>query len=89
MARVPITVEGNPVGSVAERILTVRREPFHLPGHESTPIRVSASIGIVVGDRDTADDLLRDADVALYQAKGAGKDRYVVFVPGRVRTPAA
>ena len=49
---------------------------------------MSASIGISVGDRSTAGELLRDADVALYQAKAAGKDRYVVFVPGRVRSLA-
>jgi diguanylate cyclase (GGDEF)-like protein len=65
---------------VAQRILDVLREPFHLDGR-STPLTVGASIGIAVGDRATAGELLRDADVALYQAKAAGKGRYVVFAP--------
>ena len=38
------------------------------------PITVTASIGIATGDRATAQELLRDADIALYQAKAAGRD---------------
>ena len=45
------------------------------------PLTVNISIGIATGDRDSADELLRDADVALYQAKAAGKNRYEVFDP--------
>jgi diguanylate cyclase (GGDEF)-like protein len=65
---------------VAERLLEILREPFHLPGHPA-PLSVTASIGIAAGDRATAGDLLRDADTALYQAKAAGKDCYRVFEP--------
>jgi len=36
-------------------------------------------MGIAVGDRTSAQDLLRDADIALYRAKGAGRDQAVVF----------
>jgi EAL domain-containing protein (putative c-di-GMP-specific phosphodiesterase class I) len=43
------------------------------------PLSVAASIGIAEGDRSTPEDLLRDADIALYQAKAAGKRRAVVF----------
>jgi EAL domain-containing protein (putative c-di-GMP-specific phosphodiesterase class I) len=42
---------------------------------------VTASIGIAVGDRPTPDDLLRDADIALYEAKAQGKDRMAMFDP--------
>jgi EAL domain-containing protein (putative c-di-GMP-specific phosphodiesterase class I) len=42
---------------------------------------VSASIGIAVGDRSTPGELLRDADIALYQAKAAGKRCCVFFSP--------
>ena len=67
---------------VAERLLDVLREPFVLEGRPETPLTITASIGIANAlDRGSAGDLLRDADVALYQAKDAGKDRAVVFAP--------
>jgi len=43
------------------------------------PISVKASIGIASGDRDSAQDLLRDADIALYRAKGQGRNQAVEF----------
>jgi diguanylate cyclase (GGDEF)-like protein len=65
---------------VAERILEVMRQPFELePGHPG--VRVSTSIGIATGDRTHGDDLLRDADMAMYEAKASGKDAWVVFRP--------
>jgi EAL domain-containing protein (putative c-di-GMP-specific phosphodiesterase class I) len=42
---------------------------------------VTASIGIAIGTRPSATELLRDADIALYGAKASGKDRFVVFLP--------
>ena len=42
-------------------------------------MRITASIGIAHGNRISATDLLRDADIALYEAKAAGRDRYVTF----------
>ena len=39
----------------------------------------TASIGVALGSYATPDELLRDADLALYAAKAAGKDRYVLF----------
>ncbi len=45
------------------------------------PLTLTASIGIAVGTRPSATELLRDADIALYEAKTAGKDRFVVFQP--------
>jgi diguanylate cyclase (GGDEF)-like protein len=65
---------------VAERLLAVMRQPFELDG-TSMPLTVNTSIGIAMGDRATAGELLRDADVALYQAKGNGKNRYEIFHP--------
>ncbi len=65
---------------VAERLLDAMRAPFDL-GHTTTPLVITTSIGIAVGDRPTPGNLLRDADVALYQAKAAGKNRYAVFEP--------
>jgi diguanylate cyclase (GGDEF)-like protein/PAS domain S-box-containing protein len=64
---------------IAERIRKALDDPFFVEGFESFPITVTASIGIATGDRQSAPDLLRDADVALYQAKAAGKNCCVVF----------
>ena len=63
---------------VAERLLEVLREPFDVAG---TTVAVTASIGIAIGDRSTPGELLRDADIALYQAKASGKNRHIVFAP--------
>ncbi|WP_375479350.1 EAL domain-containing protein [uncultured Jatrophihabitans sp.] len=65
---------------VAERLLEVMRQPFELDS-TTMPLSVNISIGIASGDRDSAGELLRDADIALYQAKAAGKNRYEVFDP--------
>ena len=65
---------------VAERIRDVLATPFQISASDA-PLRVTASIGIAQGDRAEAGELLRDADIALYRAKAAGKDRSVTFVP--------
>ena len=65
---------------VAERLMDVMRQPFELDG-SSTSLHVTTSIGIAVGDRASGGDLLRDADIALYQAKANGKNRYEFFHP--------
>ena len=65
---------------LAERILDVLSIPFEIPGVDE-PLEVTASIGIAEGDRALPEDLLRDADIALYQAKAAGKQCAVVFCP--------
>jgi predicted signal transduction protein with EAL and GGDEF domain len=63
---------------VAQRIITRLAEPFDLGG---TTVLVRASIGIALTDPDREADLLRDADVAMYAAKAAGKGRYSFFEP--------
>lgn len=64
---------------VAERLLQVLREPFVLQIPSRPTLSISASIGIATGERSSANELLRDADIALYEAKAAGKDRYAFF----------
>jgi diguanylate cyclase (GGDEF)-like protein len=64
---------------VAERLLEVLGEPYDFNGTLGRPLKVTASIGIAVGGRATADELLRDADLALYEAKEAGRSRYAMF----------
>lgn len=63
---------------VADRILEVLAEPLMLRGQE---VNISASIGVAVatGGDASADDLLRDADTAMYQAKSQGKSRWCLF----------
>ena len=63
---------------VANRIQDAVAAPFAFNGQE---VFSSASIGIVLSsaDRDRAEDLLRDADIAMYRAKAAGKARCEVF----------
>ena len=66
---------------IADRIRAVLTEPFTLDGSGGIVLRTCASIGIAERLGGDAADLLRDADVALYVAKAAGKDRYIVFAP--------
>jgi diguanylate cyclase (GGDEF)-like protein len=66
---------------VAERLLDVLRKPIAI-GKDETPVTVSASIGVAIGDRGSAADLLRAADIALYEAKLHGRDGYVLFESG-------
>ena len=63
---------------VAEQILTELVHPVRLGDNE---IYTNASIGIAPGHADyaTTEELLRDADTAMYRAKAAGKASYVVF----------
>jgi diguanylate cyclase (GGDEF)-like protein len=66
---------------VARRVLDVLRDPFTVSG---TSVIVRASLGIAVADNSDANatSLMRHADVAMYVAKGAGRNRYVLFAPG-------
>ena len=65
---------------VAERLLEALKQPFTLgEGDDASTVTVTASVGIAAGERTSAGDLLRDADIAMYRAKWDGKNRYVVF----------
>jgi diguanylate cyclase (GGDEF)-like protein/PAS domain S-box-containing protein len=75
--------EGLDAGAVAQRILDALSVPFTLDG---TSVTIAASIGIAqASDEHTcsisADDLLRNADVAMYAAKSQGKARFELFDP--------
>jgi diguanylate cyclase (GGDEF)-like protein len=65
--------------AVADRILELMDEPISIGGNTMT---VHASIGIALDDHEAdVDKLLREADVAMYQAKALGKGRHQVFAP--------
>ena len=63
---------------VAERVLVALRQPVELDC-STRAITITASIGVATGPRASAEELLRDADIALYRAKETGRDRFVVF----------
>ncbi len=66
---------------VADRVLAAVSEPVAIKG---TMVRLSTSIGIAIGQpsHDEAGDLIRHADLAMYDAKAHGRARYAVFEPG-------
>ena len=68
----------NDILKIAEKLNNSFSEPFLIKGHL---IRISVSIGIAVypDDGTTSEELLRNADIAMYKAKDAGKNRYVFF----------
>ncbi|MCO6511021.1 MAG: EAL domain-containing protein [Aridibacter famidurans] len=72
--------EGEDAVSIAERVQEKFVEPFDVGGHE---VYSSASIGILnLGDKHfSAEDMMRDADTAMYHAKKAGKGRHEIFDP--------
>jgi diguanylate cyclase (GGDEF)-like protein len=64
---------------IAERLLAALKPPFHLGPDKTCRVSVTASIGIAAGEPRCAEDLLRDADIAMYSAKWDGRDGYAVF----------
>jgi diguanylate cyclase (GGDEF)-like protein/PAS domain S-box-containing protein len=66
--------------AVAGRVLDTLHQPFGLNGRT---IPIKASLGVAVGrpGADEVEELLRNADVAMYAAKAGGKDRYELFRP--------
>jgi diguanylate cyclase (GGDEF)-like protein len=73
---------------VAKRIQDTLRSPILWQGHE---VFVSASIGIALSDLSyqLVEEIVRDADIAMYQAKSRGKAQHVVFdKPMRARVLA-
>jgi diguanylate cyclase (GGDEF)-like protein len=72
--------------SVARRLLNALVEPFSIVGAQ---LKQRASIGIVVGDEQCANcgEIVQHADVALYEAKRAGKGHQVIFDPERHHQP--
>jgi diguanylate cyclase (GGDEF)-like protein len=71
---------------IAERLLEALEQPFLLGAEKATRVSVTASIGIAVGDHTSAEELLREADIAMYRAKWDGKHRYAVFEDGMQHT---
>jgi EAL domain-containing protein (putative c-di-GMP-specific phosphodiesterase class I) len=78
---VTVTPGGTVLLTAAERIGTELGAPFEVAGRQ---VVVHASIGIAesLPGVTTAEELLRNADIAMYEAKKLGKGQYQVFTPG-------
>jgi diguanylate cyclase (GGDEF)-like protein len=73
------SVAGQPtINALAERLTETLRRPVEL-GDSGRTFSVTVSIGGAVGRYASSDELLRDADLALYSAKAGGRDRYTLF----------
>ncbi len=74
--------------ALAEKVLHTLREPFQLTGHQqfATP-----SIGVTsfCGDHNDVGELLKQADLAMYQAKSLGRNTVCFFDPGMQATVSA
>jgi diguanylate cyclase (GGDEF)-like protein/PAS domain S-box-containing protein len=67
------------VGRVADALISALNVPFQLDGRE---VRVGASVGLAISAAEAgAEELLSNADIAMYHAKAAGKNRHVTFQP--------
>ena len=74
-------IEAHEVGSFAERIVMLLSEPYDIGGHQ---VEIGASVGIALApaDGETAEQLLGNADMALYHAKEDGRRTFCFFEPG-------
>jgi diguanylate cyclase (GGDEF)-like protein/PAS domain S-box-containing protein len=76
----PSTSSKEDLSALAQAIIDSLSRPYTING---TMVSIGASVGIVTSDYDdrTSDDLMRDADLALYAAKAAGKGCFRFFAP--------
>jgi diguanylate cyclase (GGDEF)-like protein/PAS domain S-box-containing protein len=84
-----VVLEGESVSDravdVATRVEQALAQPFVLHDHPDHPLSISASIGIALGGGLFADEILNDADIALYKAKEIARGSHTVFTPGMRR----
>ncbi len=64
-----------------QRLRTNLTQPMTLAGHD---LQLTASMGVTIGTKnaDSPEDLLRNANIAMHQAKKAGRNRFKAFTPG-------
>ncbi|HLI57534.1 MAG TPA: EAL domain-containing protein [Actinomycetota bacterium] len=67
-------------GRVGARLLATLQSPFHLGGRDLLP-QGSVGAAVVWAGQGTVDEILRNADAAMYEAKAAGKGRVALFRP--------
>jgi diguanylate cyclase (GGDEF)-like protein len=74
-------VDGDPAAAraVAHRVIASLDAPFAIGGAR---VIVGASVGVASGTGSSVEEMVRNADVAMYTAKAAGKGRFALFEPG-------
>jgi diguanylate cyclase (GGDEF)-like protein len=79
-AVLPGAVDIGLLESLARTLIEQVSRPYMIEGHKVT---IGASVGVVIGDpgRASADALVRNADLALYAAKGAGRGKHCFYEP--------
>ena len=79
-AVLPGIVETGLIESLARTLIDQVSRPYEIEGHRVT---IGASVGIAIGDpgRSCADSLIRNADLALYAAKAAGRGKHMFYQP--------
>jgi diguanylate cyclase (GGDEF)-like protein len=80
---VECSLEHSTLDQLADRVTDALRAPVAIDDSGRT-VAVTASTGVAIGRYATPDELLRDADLALYAAKSAGRDRYAMFEPSMI-----
>ena len=72
------TATGHAIAEVAQRLVDAVIDPFELDGRE---VFITASVGVAVSEHgaETPEELLRDADAAMYRAKQQGGGRFEIF----------
>ncbi len=66
---------------VAQRVLEALRRPYEVETEIGHRLSLTASVGIASGLRDSAEELVRDADLALYRVKATHRGGYAAFEP--------
>jgi diguanylate cyclase (GGDEF)-like protein len=79
-AVLPGTVDIGLLESLARTLIEQASRPYSIEGHKVT---IGASVGVAIGDpgRTCADALVRNADLALYAAKAAGRGKHCFYQP--------
>jgi diguanylate cyclase (GGDEF)-like protein len=79
-AVLPGTVDIGLLESLARTLIEQVSRPYQIEGHK---VMIGASVGIAIGDpgRASADALVRNADLALYAAKAAGRGKHRLYEP--------
>lgn len=72
------------VEPLAEKVIEISEKPFHVAGRELT---VSCSVGIafLTHESEASGQLLKQADIAMYEAKSRGKNNFVFFAPSQAK----